>query len=532
MYKSKNLNSWDKTRDQYVNWVSNNKLKFFFTQNMLIDQYSVWWSTSVVSKDNVIKRKWYIDLHNKLNGKKNSINFDKIFLFPIIIIKFFKNLLFQIIFNLIIKLVSRSRYTKTKKKNCFHSYDYNFFFNQKESLYNDRLYNYAYLKNKNQSFYLITIIKKKIFFKNLLNFKSSKFEYFIADEFINIFEIINIYFKTLKLGIKLLYFLKKNNHNKFFLINKKDCESVLKPFLLNSFAGEIQNSIIRAKMIKNFSDKNYFKKFINYGEFTPGYRPTYFFLKKSKSKPKIITVQHSNSNYNLLYSFNKKTEFAKKKSYKIGVKFSPQPDLYLTHGSQFNNQIKKYFKKTKIIGPLKYDHHFITNNKKIFLKKNKNNLIKNILICPSVGDHETILDLLTNSVSFKHNYILSPHPTYKIIYNQFRTALNKICNFSYNKNRSTYDYLTNVDLVLCSWSSIANEAMYLGIPAIRLIKKSEPYYHDVTDMIKTVDNSKELKKVLLKDNFNNLFPKHSSRILKNFYHNLDNKAHQRFWRAV
>ena len=102
----------------------------------------------------------------------------------------------------------------------------------------------------------------------------------------------------------------------------------------------------------------------------------------------------------------------------------------------------------------------------------------------------------------------------------------------YNKNRSTYDYLTNVDLVLCSWSSIANEAMYLGIPAIRLIKKSEPYYHDVTDMIKTVDNSKELKKVLLKDNFNNLFPKHSSRILKNFYHNLDNKAHQRFWRAV
>ena len=29
MHKSKNLNSWDKTRDQYVNWVSNNKLKIF-----------------------------------------------------------------------------------------------------------------------------------------------------------------------------------------------------------------------------------------------------------------------------------------------------------------------------------------------------------------------------------------------------------------------------------------------------------------------------------------------------------------------
>ena len=369
MSKSKNLNSWDKTRDQYVNWVSNNKLKFFFNQNMLIDEYSVWWSTSVVSKDNVIKRKWYIDLHNKLNGKKNYIDLKSFFIIPIIIIRFSKNLLFQITFNLIIKLISQSRHTKIKKKNCFHSYNYNFFFNQKESIYNDRLYNYAYLKNKNHSFYLISIIKKKLFFKNLFKLKSSEIEYFIADEFINIFEIIKIYFKTLLLGIKLSYFLKKNNQKNFFLIGKKNCESVLKPFLLNSFAGEIQNSIIRAKMIKNFSDKNRYNKFINYGEFTPGYRSIYFFLKKSKNKPKIITIQHSNSNYNLLYSFNKKTEFAKKNNYKIGTEFSPQPDLYLTHGSQFNNLIKRYFRKTKIIGPLKYDHHFITSNKKKNYKK-------------------------------------------------------------------------------------------------------------------------------------------------------------------
>ena len=46
---------------------------------MLIDQYSVWWSTSVVSKDNVIKRKWYIDLHNKLKGRKNHNDLKKFF---------------------------------------------------------------------------------------------------------------------------------------------------------------------------------------------------------------------------------------------------------------------------------------------------------------------------------------------------------------------------------------------------------------------------------------------------------------------
>ena len=119
---------------------------------MLIDQYSVWWSTSVVSKDNVIKRKWYIDLHNKLKGRKNHNDLKNFFLIPVIIFRFFKNLLFQIIFNLIIRLFSHSRHKKIKKKNCFHSYNYNFFFNQKESVYNDRLYNYAYLKNKSQNF--------------------------------------------------------------------------------------------------------------------------------------------------------------------------------------------------------------------------------------------------------------------------------------------------------------------------------------------------------------------------------------------
>ena len=38
----------------------------------------------------------------------------------------------------------------------------------------------------------------------------------------------------------------------------------------------------------------------------------HIFLKKSINKPKIITVQHSNSNYNLLYSFNKKRICKKK----------------------------------------------------------------------------------------------------------------------------------------------------------------------------------------------------------------------------
>ena len=76
--------------------------------------------------------------------------------------------------------------------------------------------------------------------------------------------------------------------------------------LISSFSGNIQASLIYAKALYNFFSINNTKTFINYGEFNPGFRSVYYFLRKNKFPPKIVSIQHSYANKNLLFYFNKK----------------------------------------------------------------------------------------------------------------------------------------------------------------------------------------------------------------------------------
>ena len=73
-----------------------------------------------------------------------------------------------------------------------------------------------------------------------------------------------MYFFTTYLLIKLLYLLRKKN---YFVIKNKDCSLILKPLLIESFFGHIQDSLLHAIAIKNFFKKENYKNFITYGEF-------------------------------------------------------------------------------------------------------------------------------------------------------------------------------------------------------------------------------------------------------------------------
>ena len=121
---------WNLTKKLYVRWVSNSKLRNFSSENLLIRGLSIWWATSLVSKDNLNKKDWYIDLNTILN-KKNSRNnlSDNFFIFYLFFfLKFLKNFFFYLIWNISIKLVSFTRYQFIDQQRCFHSFNYNFFF--------------------------------------------------------------------------------------------------------------------------------------------------------------------------------------------------------------------------------------------------------------------------------------------------------------------------------------------------------------------------------------------------------------------
>ena len=129
----KYFKEWRFTKNSYTSWVSNTKLRKFFAQNLVIRNFSIWGATSIVSKDNLNKKNWYINLNKKVNNNKSFSN-NKINLFKFYVIfflKFFKNFFIYIIWNIILKLISFSRFKKVNKENCFHSFNYNFFFEKK-----------------------------------------------------------------------------------------------------------------------------------------------------------------------------------------------------------------------------------------------------------------------------------------------------------------------------------------------------------------------------------------------------------------
>ncbi len=521
----KYFREWSFTKKSYVRWVSNSKLRNYSAKNLVIRGLSIWWAASLVSKDNLNKKIWYVNLNKILNKKPLNSNLGNNFFifYTIFFLKYFKNFFLYIAWNIILKFISFTRFKSINQKRCFHSFNYNFFYDKNQNLVLDRCYKYAFTNQIKKNFYLINVINRLKFLFELSKFKSKKINYIIADEQISIRDIVEVYFKTLFFLFKLQIFL--NDNKEIFHIGNIDCKKVLKPFFISSFAGEIQNNILTGISVGKFLKKKDIKYFINYGEFTPGYRPIYHFARSSNKNVKIFTIQHGNANTNLIYNLSDKSEFTTN-FINTGKTYSPCPDVYFTHGPQFNKILNSYFKSSKIIGPLKYDNNLVLKKRNNFFKT-KRERIKNILICPSIGDHEIILNFLKLSVNDKHNFFLSPHPVYSKYVNEYLVTLKKNCKIFYSKNKTTNELLRKTDLVICGFSTIAQEAAILGIPSIRLLNLEKPFFHDIQDRIKIVSDAKILKSILNKENFN-IFLGNKKLIEKKFYNKLDNKAFMRF----
>ena len=81
---------WEKIINLYINWVSKTKLRYFFANNLLYENLSVWWISDICNKDNVIKNKWFLDLKLLLIDKKKIKN-NLIVLYVKFLILFLKN---------------------------------------------------------------------------------------------------------------------------------------------------------------------------------------------------------------------------------------------------------------------------------------------------------------------------------------------------------------------------------------------------------------------------------------------------------
>ena len=523
--KKNNYKSWEKTSDLYCQWVSNNKVKNFFLEKIFFEDLSLWWANNLTSKDNVVMNKWFLDLNNLLFYKKKTY-FNQLFYLFIFTMKFIKNFSREIFFILFLRIFFQSRKKKYFQPYVFHSYEYNFL--KKDDSYFDKNYLIAPLKKyKSRNLFIINIvnkinfIKKIFFYKNI--FSKLNLPYVVLDEYITIKDILAIYLNSLSNFTKILLFCNKKENKKIFFINGTNCRNILLPHLLNSFCGTAQEFILRAKSKYNFLKDNNKKIFICYGEFNPGYLASYHFVKKANPKTLTISIQHSYANKNLMFFKNYKNQFVNKNKNFI----SPMPDKYFVMGNHYKKILKKYYpKEIKIIGALRYDK---LSKKK--LKKKKMNFSKfTILVCPAIGDEETIINCLKDVDLKNFKVILSPHPVvFKKTILKFKNELG--ISFDYFSNYSSIDLISSVDLVLCSFSSMSLESLVIGKPSARLINENYPFHFDLKDGIKYFTDPNSLskflknKKQILSQNFN-------KSICSNIFFKLDNKSYIRFWNSI
>ena len=531
-----NLKNWDKTLEAYVNWVASSGLRKYFSDEIKINNFSLWWATNICTKNNILKNKWYYDLKDCLTRNKN-IKFNKVKFYLIFCIKLLKNLITHFFWFLIIKFLSFSRYKKIKRKNCFHSYNYTLL--RDGNLLRDRFYgNAPFSNNKSNNFYIVNIVKKGHFFSNFLKKKNFKqnIPHIIADEYLSILDVLYIYYKTIIYFFKLKIFLNKNK--KLFFINGIDCRKVLEPFLLMSFAGEIQNSIFYALSINKFLENKKIKLFITYAQFNPDLRSIYFFVRNLDNPPKIIAIQHGHSNKNIMYFSHRKSEFTKNKLLE-GQYYSPCPDFYLTQGNQFNQFLNSYFpNKTRIIGCLKYDiskfkknKNNIKLNKIKFLDKKKDQKI--ILLCPSIGDELVLLNYLKYSVNFNYRFILSPHPNFeKKMLNKYLYELKNKCHLEIYDDVSTNELLSISNLLICGYSIVAYEALLFGVQSVRIVNSMHPQFFDLRDKLPIAASPYKLKKIINTKSFFKTKNVTIEKLKKDYFYKLDNKTHRRFWSFV
>lgn len=516
--KSKKINSWERTRKDYVNWLTNSELRLEFSKYLNYENLSLWWINNLMEKDNINDPDWYKNLHQRIGKKnfeliKNEINFF-ILLFRII-----KKFFFKIIILFFIKFFFKEK-NKIKKKNCFYTWSSNFI------IYNnyfiDRQYGLYGLKEKKKIHYLIDISENFNLFYKYFNLKQkiskTYFEYSLINRYINFLDIVKIYYFTFKKFFLLVNILKKKN---YFIINKINCEDILKPKLIESFFGPIQNQILKGIALRKCLFKLKCRNFVGYLDFHPQARALYYFAKNSCVK-NVIDINHANySENNIFFNFNK-LDFAENNEQNSF--YSPKPDVYFCQGKKYFYKLKKTFKaKIYTIGSFKTELNmtkYLSINK--FNNKKKKSLKKIVILCSS-NDYRSFIDLLNECNLDKFKVIVAPHP-YKIneTINEFRNNFKK--KFIFYKSSDKTKLFKDCDYVVFGDTSLGLELSIKGYNVFRLYDEKYLPTFDLNNEIATAKDVKTLKKFLQIKSIK----QKKSLLVKNYFYKYDNKTSERF----
>lgn len=532
--------SWEQTRELYTSWAASWPDRSGIKDVLQWRGFSLWWASNLIAKDTAVDYAWYQELHNRLCGlqhKRFKPRSDFSVYFGM-----FKNLVKDLGKWLLLRLLP----DRTNHGNgCiwFHGLEYNLI-NAREG-FCDRMYEQAPLDDKKHGFNSAYIIRLNFKRQDLLRpwLWREKVNGFadrlrrdveILDRYMFLHDIFEIHISLITNYFKFKKFIKplfrqgvRVSHSEFtdiFLFEMQKSFLTILPWSL-SYAAMFERWL---------SNTGSDKTLVTYGDTLAAMRPVYFLSHKHSSGHRWISIQHATMYKNKMALYHRFSEFnhASPNDKRI---ISPMPDYYFAHGSQYADILSEFYQaeRIRIIGCLKYDslYRFYGPNRTVSHQYSADRIL---LLAPSVGDEEIILKMFSGLRALPGwRVILSKHPAVSQEWVNELIRRNQIhIMMEFDPSKSTVQLMESASLVICSYSGIALESFFVGVPSVRVLNPEQPPVVEDEPGIEYVTTQQELLKVISALGNRDSLAEPTLEIantLNHYFYRFDGLASQRFW---
>jgi hypothetical protein len=532
--------SWDQTRELYTDWVAVWADHSGIKDVLQWRGFPLWWASNPVHKDTSIHYAWYQELHNRLHGLPAEYfqpRTDTTVYFGI-----FKSLTVDMVKWLLLRLLP-TLVRPDGERIWFHSLEYNLL-NTQDGFY-DRMYEQTFIDDKKYGFVSAFIIrltfKRADFFhpwlwrRRIANLENNlQRDVEILDRHFHLSDIFEIHFSLFKNYFKFRKFIKPLCRQGI-RIGHAEFADILLLEIQKSFVSIIPWSLSYAAMFERWLQKNKGDKtLVTYGETLAPMRAVYFVTRRHAAGHRWISIQHATVYKNKMGFYHRFSEFNQ-----LGPDdrhlISPQPDYYFVHGPQFSNILAEFYSPDRIrmIGCLKYDrlNRLYGQNRPDIRQSGEDRVM---LLAPSVGDEEIILRMFVGLRELPGwRIMLSRHPTVsqdKIVGIIQRNKITLPIKFDLSK--STIQVIENCSLVVCSYSSIALESYFLGVPSVRVLNPEQPPIVEDESGLTYITSQEEFLRVLRNFAADPSRGHGNSRVkqtLDYYFLHFDGMASARFW---
>lgn len=538
--------SWDKTRELYTNWAAKWADTSGIKKELQWCGFPLWWASHLVLKDTAVDFAWYQALYDRLRGG-SSLPYE-----PLannkVYIGLFKSMLKDLLKWWLLRfLASRPRSEKSFMNEggrvWFHCLESNFI-NTREG-FCDRMYEHTPLADRQHGFnsaYIVRLKFKKADFLHpgLLKQKIRgysemlKREVEVLDRYLYLSDIIGIYVSLVKNYFRFAK-LAKAWRRQGIRVGHAEFSDILVSEMQKSFLSSFPWSLSYAAMFDRWLQaEGGAKNLVTYGETLAPMRPVYFVTQKQSPDHKWVSIQHATIYKNKMGFYHYHSEFNLAGT-EDRRSISPMPDYYFVHGQQSADILANFYPVDRIrtIGCLKYDSLY-----RVYGQGHKPppslSSERMLLLAPSVGDEEIILRVLAGMQALPGwRVTLSKHPTVSQQWIEELIHRNGIVlKIEFDTSKSTSQLIETASLVVCSYSGIALESYFVGVPSVRVLNPQQPPMVEDEPGLAYVTTQQELLQIihsLVDVGPSDVVTPELKATLNRYFYKFDGLASSRFW---